>query len=48
MKIMGKTGRQMQLVMYNTLTYAKVTNNEQNCKVQTHEQGRSTVHSTEK
>jgi len=48
MKIMGKSGRQMQLVMYYTLIYAKVTTNEQNCKVQTHEQGGSAVHSTEK
>lgn len=34
--------------MYYTLTYAKVTTNEQNCKVQTHEQGWSAVYSTEK
>jgi len=28
MKIMGNTGRQMQLVMYYIITYAKVTTNE--------------------
>ena len=47
MKIGGETGRQMQL-MYYILTYAKVATNEQNCQVQTREQGGSAVHSTEK
>jgi hypothetical protein len=45
---MGKTARQMQVVMYSTFTHAKVTTNEQNCQVQTYEQGGYAVNSTEK
>jgi len=48
MKIMRNNVRQMQLVKYDTITYAKVTTNEQNCIVQTHEQGGSAIHSAEK